>query len=153
MSGGHTMSKSNVSNTFTVIKKAYTEMRELERKKILGFLIDKGLNMVNTPKSGKGSSNYTNGGKLERSYDLSNWKWVEGIVDDKKFLVSLQAFDYDKSSKNVHVLMDRIGICKYDKNAKHPDYLNTMEVTSLELPLNEDDLEELYNVLTELLAD
>ena len=147
------MSKSNSDNTFNIIKKAYAEMREIERKKILGFLNDKGLDMINSSKSGKGSSNYTSSGKLEKSYDLSNWKWVEGIVGDKRFLVSLQAFDYDKSSRNIHVLMDRIGICKYDKNAKHPDFLNLMEVTSLELPLNEDDLEELYSVLAELLAD
>lgn len=46
--------------------------------------------------------------------------------------------------------MDRIGLCSYPKTEKKPDYYKLMKVTSLELPLDEKDLDELYKMLQEM---
>lgn len=66
---------------------------------------------------------------------------------ENEYFISLQTFDRDKNSQNYHVLMDRIGICKYNKFINKPDYFNLMKLTSLELPLNDRDLEDLYELL------
>lgn len=132
-------------NAFLEAKETYNAFREFERKKIINYLIEKGLKIQQN--GGMGHSHYTNGGQLERSYDLTNWKWVSGSNGEKKFFISLQAFDKDRSSKNYHVLMDRIGICFYNMDEKKPDYFHIMKVTSLELPLNENDLEDLYGLI------
>ena len=130
---------------FMEAKEKYNVLREFERKKIINFLLGKGLKVPQT--GGMGYCCYTNGGTLERSYDLTNWKWITVKKEEVEYLISLQAFDQDKSSKNFHVLMDRIGICCYPKEEKKPDYFNLMKVTSLELTLDEKDLEELYKLL------
>jgi hypothetical protein len=82
---------------------------------------------------------------------LSNWKWIEAIKGENKFFVSLQAFDKDSNSQNYHVLMDRIGIFIFPKNCKKPDYLNLMQTTSLDLPLDEKDLEALIDFMDKML--
>ena len=127
-------------NVFLEIKEKYNSLREYERNKIIKYLSEKGFEV--SYNGGKGRLNYTNNGKLEKSYDLTNWKWVNATKENIKYFISLQAFDRDASSKNYHVLMDRIGICAFS-NEKKPDYFNLMETTSLELPLGEQDLDEL----------
>ena len=116
-----------------------------ERIKIMDYLENRGLTIVR--KSGNGGENYTNNGTLPKEYDLRNWIWVTGKYKDKGFLISLQAFDRDKESQNYHVLMDRIGICVYDKEQNKPNYFDIMEVTNLDLPLGKRDLNLLYNLI------
>lgn len=133
---------------FMEAKEKYNALREFERKKIIHYLIEKGMKVSQT--GGMGYPCYTNGGNLQRSYDLTNWKWVTVSVKNKELFISLQAFDQDRKSKNYHVLMDRIGLCSYPKTEKKPDYNKLMKVTSLELPLDEKDLDELYKMLQEM---
>ena len=120
-------------------------MRQGERTKIIKFLESKGLFV--DKRGGNGGENYTNNGTLPKEYDLRNWIWVTGKYKDKGFLISLQAFDRDKESQNYHVLMDRIGICVYDKEQNKPNYFDIMEVTNLDLPLGKRDLNMLYNLI------
>lgn len=139
------MKLSTESELFKNVKETYRLLRMEERIKIMDYLENRGLTIVR--KSGNGGENYTNNGTLPKEYDLRNWIWVTGEYKDKKFLVSLQAFDRDKGSQNYHVLMDRIGICVYDKEQNKPNYFDIMEVTNLDLPLGKRDLNMLYNLI------
>lgn len=133
---------------FMETKEKYNWLRENERRKIISFMKEKGMKV--SYQGGKGHFDYTNSGQLEKSYDLTNWKWVEMKKENKKIFISLQAFDKDKGSKNYHVLMDRIGVCVYDVEEKNPNYFNLMRMTSLELPLSESDLNELWKIVVSL---
>lgn len=133
---------------FMETKAKYNWLRETERKKIIAYFLEKGENV--SYKGGNGNFDYTNSGKLEKSYDLTNWKWVEITKGNRKFFISLQAFDKDKGSKNYHVLMDRIGICMYGREEKNPNYFDLMKITSLELPLSESELDDLYEFVIKM---
>lgn len=139
------MKLSTESELFKNVKETYRLLRMEERIKIMDYLENRGLTIVR--KSGNGGENYTNNGTLPKEYDLRNWIWVTGKYKDKGFLISLQAFDRDKGSQNYHVLMDRIGICVYDKEQNKPNYFDIMEVTNLDLPLGKRDLNMLYNLI------
>lgn len=139
------MKLSTESELFKNVKETYRLLRMEERIKIMDYLENRGLTIVR--KSGNGGENYTNNGTLPKEYDLRNWIWVTGKYKDKGFLISLQAFDRDKESQNYHVLMDRIGICVYDKEQNKPNYFDIMEVTDLDLPLGKRDLNLLYNLI------
>lgn len=139
------MKLSTESELFKNVKETYRLLRMEERIKIMDYLENRGLTIVR--KSGNGGENYTNNGTLPKEYDLRNWIWVTGKYKDKGFLISLQAFDRDKDSQNYHVLMDRIGICVYDKEQNTPNYFDIMEVTNLDLPLGKRDLNMLYNLI------
>ena len=139
------MKLSTESELFKNVKETYRLLRMEERIKIMDYLENRGLTIVR--KGGNGGENYTNNGTLPKEYDLRNWIWVTGKYKDKGFLISLQAFDRDKDSQNYHVLMDRIGICVYDKEQNKPNYFDIMEVTNLDLPLGKRDLNMLYNLI------
>lgn len=139
------MKLSTESELFKNVKETYRLLRMEERIKIMDYLENRGLTIVR--KSGNGGENYTNNGTLPKEYDLRNWIWVTGKYKDKGFLISLQAFDRDKESQNYHVLMDRIGICVYDKEQNKPNYFDIMEATNLDLPLGKRDLNMLYNLI------
>ena len=139
------MKLSTESELFKNVKETYRLLRMEERIKIMDYLENRGRTIVR--KSGNGGENYTNNGTLPKEYDLRNWIWVTGKYKDKGFLISLQAFDRDKASQNYHVLMDRIGICVYDKEQNKPNYFDIMEVTNLDLPLGKRDLNLLYNLI------
>lgn len=130
------------------LKEKYNLLREYERKKIINYLCEKGFEI--SCNGGKGKPDYTNGGKLKKSYDLTNWKLVNATKGNIKYFISLQAFDRDTSSKNYHVLMDRIGICAFSKEVKNPDYFSLMQMTSLELPLEKKDLDELLKKMNNM---
>lgn len=135
-------------DVFLETKEKYNSLREFERKKIITYLDQSGFKVSYL--GGTGRPNYKNGGRLKKSYDLTNWKWIDAWKNDAKYFISLQAFDKDTSSNNFHVLMDRIGICKYFRENKKPDYFNLMQTTSLELPLDENDLAELIKIMNSM---
>lgn len=107
---------------------------------------------------GKGSSTY---GKrrsykqLNPPYDLTNWKYVEvnkmyQIDNDEievHYFISLQTFDRDPNSNNIHVLMDRIGIYAYVGKYRAEEAINNMKITDITLPLDNDKLEKLCEIL------
>lgn len=129
---------------FEMCKKEYEKARDCEKNKLMDFLKNKGIKVLNKG-HGNGISQYTSGGKLEVSYDLSNWKWVEIEKEGYKYLISLQPFDKDKKTGNIHVLMDRIGIYKY-KEYVASEAMEKMVITNIELPLTEEKLNELLTL-------
>ncbi len=143
----HCGEKFSIENDFFKAKEMYTDLREKERIKIIDYLKNKGFNV--SKKGGNGSPHYTNNNNFEKEYNLTNWKWVSATIENKTIFISLQAFDQDKNSKNIHALFDRIGICVYNSEVKNPDYFKLMETTSLDLPLDEPKLEKLYLTIIE----
>ncbi|MFE6078266.1 hypothetical protein ACFVQB_27805 [Paenibacillus sp. NPDC057886] len=140
------------TNDFLEAKKEYVSFREKERKRIKFYLDQNGYIVEKGSKEGKGISNYTNGGKLDKEFDLTNWKWVEATKGNISYFISLQAFDRDAKHNNYHVLFDRIGICAFPLHTKEieRDYFECMDDTSLDLPLSENDLKELLRLLEKL---
>lgn len=132
-------------NDFEKCKIAYHEMRKKEKKFLIEFLKQNGYEVLNE-KGGMGKRNYTSGSRLNKPYDLSNWMWVEARKNDLISLVSFQAFDVDPTSKNIHVLMDRIGV--YNYNIYNPEEVfKNMVVTDIDLPFEKEDLNELLDYL------
>lgn len=131
--------------SFDDIKREYVQAREKERKDIIEYLEKAGFTVMNK-RGGKGKTNYTSNHTLQLPYDLSNWKWIETKKDGVFYFISFQAFDQDTSSGNYHVLMDRLGIYRYvTYNAK--EAFETMTVTDIDLPMDEDKYERLLEYL------
>ena len=82
-------------------------------------------------------------------FNLINWKWVELESDDETVIISLNPYDIDPGSGNIHVLYDRIGIYKMSKE-KALLYSTKTVITKYELPLSKEDMEQLYNIIKEL---
>lgn len=83
-------------------------------------------------------------------YDLSNLKWVSVKRNNVYFFISLQAFDRDLRTGNLHVLMDRIGVYAYVGNYSSIDAQTKMMITNIELPLDDKKLNELGQTLRDL---
>ncbi|MCP1135304.1 hypothetical protein NKT34_18550 [Paenibacillus polysaccharolyticus] len=146
------LDNSKYMNDFLEAKKEYVSFREKERKRIQFHLAQNGYTVEKGSREGKGVSNYTNGGRLDKKFDLTNWKWVEATKGNISYFISLQAFDRDAIHNNYHVLLDRIGICAFHLDTKEieRDYFKCMDDTSLDLPLSENDLKELLRLLEQL---
>ena len=170
----------NNKEEFLKIKEAYKNARLEERQSIKDFLLNKKDNdgnlvflkekdgtdtFVRTGR-GYGNKHYSSGGTLSRPYDLSNHMWIELSYKGNEILISLQSFDIDPNSHNIHVLYDRIGIIfwKYeesdnkdeeldnkdgepDNELKVSDAFLKMETTNWELPLSKGDMEEMVNYI------
>ena len=84
--------------------------------------------------------------------------WIDLSYKGNDILISLQSFDIDPNSKELHVLYDRIGIL-FEQSKKIPiskdcytitkvsDAFLKMETTNWELPLSEGDMEEMVNYI------
>ena len=158
---------------FLKIKEAYKSARTEERKIIINFITkkkdnegnylftkskDKPYNTRNQYSGCRGSKKYTSGSSLSRPYDLSNHMWIDLNYKGNDILISLQSFDIDPNSKELHVLYDRIGIL-FEQSKKIPifkdcytitkvsDTFLKMETTNWELPLSEADMEEIVNYI------
>ncbi len=132
---------------FEDIKNSYVHAREDERKKIVKYLEGNGYTIVKGSRAGKGDSHYTSGNKIA-PYDLSNWKYIEAEKFEKQFFISLQAFERDPNTNNIHVLMDRLGIYTYTgtrKNYNSYDAFTKMIITDIDLPLSDEKLNHLVN--------
>ena len=127
---------------FDVIKALYIESRRQEWGELRRFLRKRGLTVL---RGGKGSPNYK--GKLKTSYDLSCWLWIEVKIDDVIVFISFQPFDTDPRTSNQHALFDRIGISYYLGEYNKDDILAHMEITDIDLPLNDDAKERIYNLI------
>lgn len=132
-------------NEFERAKNEYVMARNNERKRIISFLKENEFEVLNEFR-GKGETRYTSGNRLNVPYDLSNWKWVEVKKGEWFYLISLQAFDRDPSSRNLHVLMDRIGVYKYEKYNSN-EVLEKMKITDIELPMDKEKFDMLLDYL------
>ena len=81
--------------------------------------------------------------------------WIDLSYKRNDILISLQSFDIDPNSNNLHVLYDRVGILFEkgskillpDNELKVSDAFLKMETTNWELPLPEADMEEMVNYI------
>lgn len=145
---------------FSKAKNEYEIQRDSERKKLSRYMSDKGFKVVGeNPESGdrrkesragKGKS-YSSGGRLVPPYNLVNWKWVEleSKSGDETVIISLNPYDIDPGSGNIHVLYDRIGIYITSNKEALLYYTKTI-ITKYELPLTQEDLDQLYNLIVNL---
>ncbi len=155
-----------MDNEFEKVKKAYNDLRNSERQKIVKKLLQKGFKA-----SGRqGTYNYTSRGNLEKSYNLGIWKWIIARRDDITVVIDLQAIEQDSRTQNIHVLFDRISIDVFNDDSEkiisesNDSYFKSIQarynvknvfdsafvekaITDLELPLGEDDLENLINII------
>ena len=154
---------------FAKIKDAYNTLREAERRKIIDSLANRkdengkklfskilGASYIK-PYLYCGGMGKTDYGKhhLEKTYNLSNWKYIETCYNGEYVLISLQSFDIDPSEHNVHVLFDRIGILlgkptidtMQDSGMKISTALTQMETTKWQLPLSGTEIDELIQYI------
>jgi hypothetical protein len=135
------------TDEFKAVKARYSELRSLERDRIITKLLERGYRIMNmmftkelsdpyNKKAGRGLSNYTSDGRIA-TYDLSNWMWINAMKGQRYVSISLNPFEIDEQTGNGHVLFDRLGIyCEWSEdNAKD-------EITKFDLPLSDDGLEE-----------
>lgn len=158
---------------FLKIKEAYKSARLEEKKRIKYFLLSKrdgdgnliflkekdGTDTFVRTGRGYGNKHYSSGGTLSRPYDLTNHMWIDLSYKGNEILISLQSFDIDPNSHNIHVLYDRIGIIfgkdgksddkdgKPDNELKVSDDFLKMETTNWELPLSEAEMEEMVDYI------
>ncbi|VYU66805.1 Uncharacterised protein [Clostridium tertium] len=128
----------------------YNEARTEERNKISRFFRTQDDFETEKIAARAGVKKYKSGGRLMEEYDLSNWKWVCVKRNDVNFLISLQTFDRDPSTGNLHILMDKIGIYAYVGNYSSIDAQTKMMITNIELPLDDNKLNELGQILRDL---
>lgn len=136
--------------TFQQIKEEYNKARTIERNKISKFFRQQKVFEMENPSARSGVKRYTSGGRLMEEYDLSNWKWVCVKRNNVHFFISLQAFERDPNTGNPHVLMDRIGIYAYTGDYSPTDAQIKMHTTNIELPIDDNKLKELHDILIDL---
>ncbi|GAA2181070.1 hypothetical protein GCM10009785_14470 [Brooklawnia cerclae] len=139
---------------FLEARAAYLKSRRDQRGRVVEALRAEGFEVKNRGNAGRGLTSYTSGGRLEPSFDLSGWLWVEARRGDVIVVVSLQTLDQDPKSKNIHVLMDRIGVDVFrDGDPVDPaDPLREKTTTRFELPLSSADLAGLVALVKQRVA-
>ena len=137
---------------FSALREAYRLARRRERDRMAAYF--KALPDFRTgPRpGGAGISRYTSGSRLAPPYDLRGWRWRCVGRGEAEFLLSLQTFDRDPGSGNLHTLTDRIGVYAWTGAYSAADARERMWITPLELPLGEADLAALAELLRELSA-
>ena len=154
---------------FLKIKEAYKSARTEEKKRIKDFLLSKRDSEGNLiflkekdatdtfvrTGGGYGNKHYSSGGTLSIPYDLSNHMWIDLSYKGNDILISLQSFDIDPNSHNVHVLYDRVGILFEnggkillpDNESEVSDAFLKMETTNWKLPLYQAEMEEMVDYI------
>lgn len=131
---------------FNKAKEAYISAREKQKEKIRKKFND-------MKESGDNSFGFVVKEIKDRSCPEKNWFGIDVTIEkdgeekdeeNKKYYhIALQAYDKDKKSENTHVLMDRLGIYKYDEydqcdnsNLKFNKIKDKMINTNVDLPMS-----------------
>lgn len=139
------MSKNEMN--FSKIKDMYNKARGIEGSKISKYFREHTDFEVGKSAVKQGKKGYSSGSRFHEKYDLRNWKWVCVKRNNVNFFISLQSFERDPKTGNLHILMDRIGIYAYTGKYSPIDAQTKMMVTELELPMDDDKLKELEEIL------
>lgn len=131
-------------------KKMYDKARTYDRNEIARYLRNSKIFEVERSAARQGTDKYSSGGRLHNKYDLSDWKWVCVKRNNVHFFISLQSFERDPKTGNLHVLMDRIGIYAYTGDYSPIDAQTKMMVTEIELPMDKEKLKKLEEILIDL---
>lgn len=125
--------------TFNTVRELYKNLRMLELYKIKEYL-------DTCPKLKGTKTSIYQGVK-----GCDNWLGLDVEINNgKKYFISLQPFGRDKDNGNRYVVMDRIGLYKYDKSNRKlntKDALGKMDDTYITLPINEEKLNQLVKKL------
>lgn len=155
-----------MDTTFEDIKNEYNKLRNEERQKIVEKLVKRGFNA----NGHQGTWNYTSRGKIKPHYNLGMWKWIVARKGTITAVISLQTLEQDSKTKNIHVLFDRISVDVFKDNEGNilsessDSYFQSIKsrynvenvfdsgfvektIMDLELPLKEDDLERLVDII------
>lgn len=135
---------------FDKAKEEYFEVR-YKQWKYLKDELEKVENVFVSKRGGCGKRKYTSGKRIE-PYDLSNWRYIEVVLDDVNFLVSLQPIDIDPSSHNKHMLMDRIGISGYVGKYNADTVLSNSIITDIDLPLDDKKIKRIFYIMLEMVS-
>ena len=135
---------------FTETKQAYHDARKQQQSIISHYFRNKEDFEINGRIVFNGSKTYKSGSKFTNSYDLSGWQWIALEHHHVQFIISLQSFDIDSKTQNLHVLMDRIGIYAYVGTYSSYDALHHMMITDIDLPMDNKKLERLSQIIMEL---
>lgn len=133
---------------FEDARNEYYKARKEEYENLKEYLKGENFVIKEGGNSGHGVEDYTANGKLKKSYNLTNWLWIDVEYNGKKFLISFQPPVKNEKSQNDVVLFDRIGIFEY--NNEEPYYnsvLNEIKITNIDLPLNESKKNEIKRIL------
>lgn len=152
--------------SFNDAKAAYKKARNDEKKKLIDVLTHRGYTANN--RGGRGFLKYTNNSKI-KTYDFTNWMWLNGRKTcmisknpiDLTVTVYFQSSNYDKRTKNTHVLFDRLSysISLKGKNKLINDVIKKEKQnkkifkTSYDLPLSVSDYELLVDVIENKIND
>lgn len=157
-----------MDKNFKEIKKLYNDARNRESQKIVERLRKEGFKA----KGSRGAPNYKSQGKMDSAYDLGIWKWIVAEKEGITAVINLQTLEQDSNTKNIHVLFDRISIDVFKDNegnilsVSNDLYFQSVKsrykvenefdpgffekaITGLELPLGDDDLESLVDIIKE----
>ena len=148
--GERTLKETDRGADFFALREGYRLARRQERDRIAAYF--KALpDFETSPRpGGAGISRYTSGSRLAPPYDLRGWMWVCVRRGETEFLLSLQTFDRDPNSGNLHTLTDRIGVYAWTGAYSSADAQERMKITPLELPLSGADLDTLAELLRAL---
>ncbi len=127
---------------FNDAKKAYKSAREGQKNKIKEKFED-------IKKSGNDSFGFLVKDVYDYDYADDNWFGINVKIgkdndkdkEEKTYHIALQAYDKDQKSDNIHVLMDRLGVCEYDGSVPLSfDKITEMVNTNVDLPVYKYDL-------------
>lgn len=144
----------SANQAFRDARDVYRSARNEQRRLIVDALTRAGFTVKTRGHARRGLTTYSSGGRLAPPFDLSNWMWVEGERGEHRVVVRLQVLDQDPNSKNIHALIDRLGISVSRSGVSVDDGSPLFEdaTTSLELPLNDEDLAEIVSIIEERIA-
>lgn len=142
---------------FENVKETYRWLRLQQRDAIVEYFRGKTFQVEHHKAHVEIAKSFCGRGKNNR-----NWLGLDLVIkyDDSDyydgFYISLQSFDTDSQTGNVHVVMDRIGIYQYhghDSEILKPENRNTingfdeMETTDIYLPMDSTDFEKLEQLI------
>jgi hypothetical protein len=121
---------------------------------IVEALYEAGFAVQNRGYAGRGRKDYTSGGRLKPPYDLSNWMWIAAFRDGAYVSITLQVMDQNPAFGSIHALIDRLGVEVY--RAGDPldpdDPLREKHTTAFELPLSDEDMAALLDMIESKIA-
>lgn len=139
------------TKTFIDIKNEYINARIEQRCSLNAALIENGYNVKSGRNAGMGIINYQSGkNHLNPPHNLKHHQWIETSKNHVNILISLNPFDMDPHSGNLHHLYDRIGVQAYLHDNTEQDIRTSMIITRWSLPLSKLEQEELLHFLNKL---
>lgn len=147
---------------FDLLRRKYQDARNAQRLKIVEALKEAKLDEV---EGRQGVYNYKGGGTFEPEFNLGSWKYITARCGDAQVYISLQTFDRDANTNNVHILVDRIGL-RVTTDGTDPAKFPTRGVsidewvqawadarTEFMLPLSDNNLKKLVEVIKRKISE